>query len=134
MRNELKYLDMFITAHPLSVLREEASRTGCIPSVCLEKYTGKTIVFAGIVAASRRIAARGKRVMQFVTLEDEHGLVEAVLLPGAYETLSDPVNNPGPYLMEGKVVDDRGDIHLLVSDVKPFHERREPYGKEKSLV
>ena len=66
--------------------------------------------------------------MQFVTLEDEHGLVEAVLFPGEYASLEDPVRNPGPFMLGGRVEKDHGDVHLLVSEVTPFHRRPRPYG------
>jgi hypothetical protein len=42
-------------------------------------------------------------MMQFVTLEDEFGLVEAVLFPHANDSLGDPVRNPGPFVVEGQV-------------------------------
>ena len=68
--------------------------------------------------------------MQFVTFEDEAGLIEAVLFPRTYQTLDDPVKNPGPYLVTGRVAEDHGDIHLIVSEVMPFHKRSRPYGKD----
>jgi hypothetical protein len=60
-------------------------------------------------------------------VEDAHGLVEAVLFPEAYASLGDAVSNPGPYLVGGRVALDHGDVHLLVSELAPFHERSQPY-------
>ena len=67
--------------------------------------------------------------MQFVTFEDEYGLLEAVLFPETYTALGDPVTNPGPFLVAGRVAEDHGEIHLLVSEVTPFYRRPQPYGK-----
>src|SRR5207302_9155121 len=90
---------------------------------------GQFRLIAGVVAATRRLATRGGKIMQFVTFEDEHGLVETVLFPEAYAALGDPVSNPGPYLVGGRVAVDHGDVHLLVSEVTPFHRRPQPYGR-----
>ena len=69
-------------------------------------------------------------IMQFVTFEDEDGLVEGVLFPGTYAALGDPVANPGPFLVGGRVAEDDGDLHLLISEVTPFHRRPRPYQKD----
>ncbi len=82
-----------------------------------------------LIAASRRLATKAGEIMQFVTLEDEYGLIETVLFPGAYAVLADPVTNPGPFLLTGQVGENHGDIHLVIREVMPFHRRARPYGK-----
>ena len=67
--------------------------------------------------------------MQFATFEDEHGLVEAALFPHTYAALDDPITNPGPYLVVGRVTVDHGDVLLKVTQVTPFYQRPAPYGK-----
>jgi DNA polymerase III alpha subunit len=129
IHNELKFLEMHLAAHPLRLLRKEATRLGCVSTAELAEREGESIKIAGIVSAARRVATSRGRIMQFVTLEDEFGLVEAVLFPEVYAALEDPVTNPGPFLVSGRVKQDRGDVHLLVSAVMPFHEREQPYSE-----
>jgi DNA polymerase III subunit alpha len=126
-RNELLFLDMHISDHPMRALREEARRQGCITTTEAQRYKGRPVRVAGLVAAARRLATQDHKVMQFVTFEDEDGLVEAVLFPQTYAVLRDPVTSPGPYLVGGRVAEDHGDVHLQVSEVMPFHERPAPY-------
>src|SRR5206468_1438853 len=114
------------------VLREEAVREGCITTADLAARKGQMVRTAGVLAAARRIVTFRDRLMQFVTLEDEHGLVEAVLFPQAYAALSGPVTNPGPFLVEGVAVEDHGDIHVQVSKMTPFFLRAQPYGPSPS--
>src|SRR4029079_3093888 len=121
--NELRCLDMHPSDHPMRVLRDEAQRGGCIGSDALPAHVGASVRFAGVVAASRRLVTRQRRIMQFVTFEDEHGLVEATLPPDVYAALDDPVRNPGPFLIEGLVETDGGEIRLTVSEVLPFYPR-----------
>ena len=84
---------------------------------------GEKVRIAGLVAAARRLVTRGDRIMQFVTLEDEHGLVETVLFPDVYASLQDPVTTPGPFIVGGRVEDDNGEVQLRVSEVLPFYLR-----------
>ncbi|TMQ32340.1 MAG: hypothetical protein E6K70_19080 [Planctomycetota bacterium] len=129
IRNELTFLDMHVHDHPMRLLREEALRAGCVTTAELTARRGAFARIAGLVAATRRLATRGGEIMQFVTFEDEYGLLEAVLFPETYTALGDPVTNPGPFLVAGRVAEDHGEIHLLVSEVTPFYRRPQPYGK-----
>jgi DNA polymerase III alpha subunit len=136
IRNELRFTAMHLTDHPMRVLRQEAARAGCVTTAELATRLDRYARIAGVVAAARRLDTRGGRLMQFVTLEDELGLVEAVLLPGVYASLGDPVSSPGPYLVGGHVAHDHridgGDLHLVVADVTPFHLRARPYGRSRT--
>jgi DNA-directed DNA polymerase III PolC len=127
IRHELTYLGMHLTDHPLRVLREEAIQAGCVSTAELGGHAGRFVRLAGLVAATRRVGTRAREVMQFVTLEDEHGFIEAVLLPAAYARLGDPVTSPGPFIVGGRIEVDEADPHLVVSEVTPFHLRAWPY-------
>jgi DNA polymerase III alpha subunit len=126
IRNELRFLEMHLTDHPMHVLRDEAARVGCITTAQLAARRGEKVRIAGLVAAARRLVTRGGRTMQFVTLEDEHGLVETVLFPDVYASLQDPVTTPGPFIVGGRVEDDNGEVQLRVSEVIPFYLRPRP--------
>jgi DNA-directed DNA polymerase III PolC len=129
IRNELTFLNMHLCDHPMRVLRGEAVHAGCVTTVELAARNGESVSIAAVVAAARRLATRNGQIMQFVTLEDEYGLIEAVLFPGSYASLGDPVTNPGPYLVSGRVAEDHGDLHLVISGIKPFYKRAQPYGR-----
>ena len=118
---------MFVSDHPMRVLRDEAARAGCIPTSELDARAGHDVRIAGLVAATRRVATRQGEMMQFATFEDEHGLAEAVLFPPTYSALGDPLTSPGPFLVSGRVTIEQGDVHLAVTDVVPFHLRARPY-------
>ena len=129
--HEIRILHMHPSDHPMHVLRDEATRVGCLPSDALAQRRGERVRFAGVVAAGRRLRTRGGAVMQFVTFEDERGLIEAVVFPGVYAALRDPIRNPGPFLVRGEVAGDASDPHLVVSDVLPFYLRRAPEARAR---
>jgi DNA polymerase III alpha subunit len=135
LRNELHYLSMHLTNHPMRLLRDEARQAGCITTAELGAQAGRLARVAGLVAATRRLVTRGGEVTQLVTLEDEDGLVECVLLPGVSADLEDPVSTPGPFLVGGRIEQDHGDVQLRVADVRPFYERPAPYsGRSWAVV
>jgi DNA-directed DNA polymerase III PolC len=122
-RHELRILGVHPSGHPMAALRPEVARAGCEAIDRLPQLVGREVCIGGLVAATRRLDTRAGQIMQFVTLEDETGMAKAVLFPGVYSALSDPVSNPGPFVMSGTVASDEGDVHLVVSSVAPFHER-----------
>ncbi|MCY1064941.1 hypothetical protein OV090_09235 [Nannocystis sp. RBIL2] len=127
MRNELTYLHMHLSDHPLQLLRGEAERAGCIPTCAVTAHAGREVRLAGLVAASRRHRGAHGRVMQFVTLDNESGLVEALVSSAVYAALGDPIRNPGPVMLTGRVVIDRGHPHVDVAQVQPFYRRARPF-------
>jgi DNA-directed DNA polymerase III PolC len=127
IRNELTFLEMHVSDHPMRVLREEARRYGCITTTEAASRVGSFVRMAAVVAATRRLATKDRGVMQFVTLEDEQGILEAVLFPPVYRSVGSAITSPGPFLVAGTVEEDHGDVHLIVSGLKPFHERSRAY-------
>jgi len=118
IRNELRFLGMHPSGHPVRVLRDEADREGCTTTAELAGRAGQFVRLAAVVIATRRHADRDGRVVQFVTLEDEYGLAEALL--------QEPLTSAGPLLVGGWMEGDGSSSHLRVSDVKPFHQRSAP--------
>jgi DNA polymerase III alpha subunit len=131
VRNELRILEMHLHAHPLALLREEASRQGCLPiREAAALPTGARLRLAALIAAMRRIPTR-RGPMQFLTLEDETGLLEAAVLPPACRRLGERVATPGPFLVEGALVRQQGAVHLMVNLATPFYQREQPFGRER---
>jgi DNA-directed DNA polymerase III PolC len=85
---------------------------------------GRPIRLAGLVATARHAPTADGRDMQFVTLEDEWGLVEVTLFPGtcalvAYLTL-------GPYLVEGTVEEQFGVLTVTAQSFQRAELRLRP--------
>jgi error-prone DNA polymerase len=123
VQNELRYLEMHVSDHPMRILRREAERLGCIPSDQLREHVGRHISFAGVIAAARRVPLARAAVAQFLTLEDELGLVEARLSPAAYARLTARVSTPGPFLVQARALERQGAVYLAIDELVPFHER-----------
>lgn len=121
--NELKFFHMHISDHPLRILRSEAEKHGCVPISELSSHTGEIAKIAGMIAASRRVVTRSGLVVHYLSFEDELGIIESVLSPAVYRHLEELIQNPGPYLIEGKIELEGGDIRLNVRKLGPFTKR-----------
>lgn len=123
IQNELEWLEMHVSDHPMHVLRSEAERQGCVPSHRLREHVSEEVTFAGVIAAARSIPVAESDAAQFLTFEDEHGLVEARLAPANYDRLHAQITTPGPFLLQARVVERFGALHLSVRELLPFHQR-----------
>jgi DNA-directed DNA polymerase III PolC len=91
----------FVVGPPLLALLRPQLPVALHTSRDLPKLVGRPVRCAGLVATARHHPLADGRSMQFVSLEDEWGLIEVTLFDGtcppvAYLTL-------GPYLVEGTV-------------------------------
>ena len=120
VRNELHYLEMHLVAHPMALLRTEADRYGCVAlGKAVQNPGGKGLTVAVMMAAMRRIITR-QGILQFLSMEDESGLMEAVVLPPVYRRLGNQVTTPGPFLVEGKLRRQQGAVHLEIAGLHPI--------------
>ena len=102
--------------HPMTFLRASAP-PDTVSAAEAERRIGRRVRVAGLAAARRTAETRGGDLMQFVTLEDETGLVECTLFPAVYARHRGVVRNLGPYLAEGRVETQHGaptiNVHRL---------------------
>ena len=95
--------------------------------------TGQEVIVTGILFAERRARTKDGQFMKFISIEDETGVVEAVLLPDAYQRLGGRITTRGPYRVTGTVEDHMGAISLLVEDIRLLQPADEPQGKPQAV-
>jgi DNA polymerase-3 subunit alpha/error-prone DNA polymerase len=97
--HELKLLGLSARGHILSYL----SGPRAFDSRSLARSVGRRVRIEGIMATARIAMTAREEPMEFVTLEDEHGLFEAVLFPQTFRRYRSLVGTLGPYEVTGKV-------------------------------
>ncbi len=105
---EQQYLEMTPSAHPLVRYREALGEAGLTSAVKLSEHVGEQVRVAGVLVASRRARTKENLFMEFITLEDETGMMEVTLFPVTYQKYGHLVTSRGPFLVEGKVEDQWG--------------------------
>ena len=123
IRNELRFLGMHVSDHPMRVLRDEALRCGGVTTREASGRSGQEVEVAAVPIAARRHIDRHGRAFHFLTLEDHEGLLEAVVPDGLL-----PDTSPGgALLLRGRVEGDAATPTLRVVGVLPFQLRPDPH-------
>ncbi|HLJ94996.1 MAG TPA: DNA polymerase III subunit alpha, partial [Gemmataceae bacterium] len=81
LRDEWELLG-FVVGPRLMALFRPGLPDNLITSRELPDYSGRQVRLAGLIATARHTPTADGRTMQFVTLEDEWGLIEVTLFPG----------------------------------------------------
>lgn len=98
-RYEMEILGLSARRHPLFYLYGERSSD----SRLLPKRVGKRVRLVGLMATARVAMTARREAMQFLTLEDEHGLFEVTCFPKVFQRYRSLVGTLGPYVVEGRV-------------------------------
>jgi DNA polymerase III alpha subunit len=96
----------FLAGLPVMELYRPFLPHGLHDSRCLHSLLGRPIRLAGLVATGRHTETKNGEEMQFITLEDEWGLVDVTLFPRICPPLAHL--GMGPYLVEGEVEEQYG--------------------------
>ncbi|HUT59300.1 MAG TPA: PHP domain-containing protein [Phycisphaerae bacterium] len=133
-----KYLDeravlgISVREHPMAFHRARRSE---LPEMVdadsrdLPRCIGRTVRLAGVIEAQRRTSTQRGGQMLFLTMDDEFGLFEVTVFPGALGRNRTRLTHYGPYLVTGTVEEQYGAITVsagkisLVGEVKPGRER-----------
>jgi DNA polymerase-3 subunit alpha len=100
LRDEWQILGFSVGPPLLSLFRPRLP-AGLVTSRRLAEHVGRRVRVAGLLAAARHTTTVDGREMQFVTLEDEEGLIEVTLFPSTCPLA--PYLTLGPYLVTGLV-------------------------------
>src|SRR5262249_48675298 len=122
----------FIVGPPLLSLFRARLPKDLVPSRDLAAYRGQSVRVAGVVATARHTPLADGRNMQFVTLEDEWGLIEVTLFPDVCRPVA--YLQLGPYLVTGTVEDHYGVIGVTAQTFQLIHETRTEAGSSDGLL
>ncbi|WP_376957506.1 error-prone DNA polymerase [Azospirillum sp. A26] len=104
-------LSLSLKAHPLSLLRD--GLPGITPAERLaQTRDGRRLTTAGLVLVRQRPGSAEGVV--FITLEDETGIANLVVMPDAFETFRRPIMTARLMAATGRVQNHEGVVHLRV--------------------
>ena len=122
-RNELRYLGVTPSGHPLGILRARSAADGCrtIADVLRDERDGEVSI-AALPAATRQVdTARGS--MRFVTWEDETGLLDSRIAPAAHARLAARFRADGAFRVSGRMRSCDAVRRLEVDALQPLESR-----------
>jgi DNA polymerase-3 subunit alpha/error-prone DNA polymerase len=117
LRREFAVLGFLCDRHPMELYAGAVLRAGAVKAVDVPRRVGRRVRFAGWLITGKVVETRKGEPMEFLTFEDETGLVETTFFPDAYRRFCHLLDRDRPYLLFGKVEEDWGAVTLTVESV-----------------
>ena len=122
LRREFAQLGFLCDRHPMALYRGVLQKIlpGRIRAVDLPRRTGKQVRFAGWLITGKTVRTKHGDPMEFLTFEDETGIVETTFFPETYRRFAHMTDRGHPYILTGRVEQDWGAVTLTVAHVAPL--------------
>ena len=106
--------------HPITLYAANLQKVGAIKAQTLGSHIGEQVCFGGWLVTGKVVHTKRGDPMEFVTFDDETGLVETTFFPAAYHRFCHCLDYGRPYLLRGRVEQDWGAVTLNVAQVVPL--------------
>ncbi len=126
LRREFAVLGFLCDRHPIAFWSDPSRDNGCIKAADLHRHVGKRATLRAWLITGKRVRTQHGETMEFLTFEDETGLVETTFFPKPYARFCHLLEPGRPFLISGRVETEWGAATMAVEEVeKPKQRRRE---------
>lgn len=120
LRHEFAVLGFLCDRHPMVFYAEAVRRAGAVRATELARRVGRRVRFAGWLISGKLVSTKDGQPMEFLTFEDDTGLVETTFFPQAYHRFCHLLDWGRPFLLSGLVEEDWGAVTLTVDHAAPL--------------
>ena len=117
LRQEFSVLGFLCDRHPMTLYKEALKQRKLIKAADLRQQVGRRVTLAGWLITGKKVRTKHGEAMEFLTFEDETGLVETTFFPKVYDRFCYLLDWGRPYLLSGKVEENFGAVTLTVENV-----------------
>ena len=118
LRREYAALGFLCKQHPMVLYAQRLEGKGIAKAEDLPGLIGKYVRVAGLLITGKMVRTKQGDPMEFLTFEDETGLVETTFFPKAYHRFCSILDKTRPFILHGKVESDFGAHTLTVNRVE----------------
>ncbi|MEJ2169526.1 MAG: DNA polymerase III subunit alpha [Desulfobacterales bacterium] len=118
LRREFAVLGFLCDRHPMELYADARQKLHTVKAVDLPHHRGRRVRLAGWLITGKVVTTKHGDPMEFLTFEDETGIVETTFFPQAYHRFCHMLDRARPYLLTGKVEEDWGALTLTVDRVE----------------
>jgi error-prone DNA polymerase len=115
LRREYRVLGFLIGRHPMQLFAGALEGRGLIKAAQVSQHVGRRIRAAGWLITGKTVVTAKHDPMQFLTFEDESGVIETTFFPDAYRRFHMMLDWERPYILSGLVEENFGAVTLTVS-------------------
>jgi DNA polymerase-3 subunit alpha/error-prone DNA polymerase len=120
LRREFNVLGFLCRHHPMILFARAANDARTVKAATLPGRLGRRVRFAGWLITGKVVRTKSGDPMEFLTFEDETGIVETTFFPRTYDRFCHLIDRGRPYILSGKVEQNWGAATLTVSHVRPL--------------
>jgi DNA polymerase-3 subunit alpha/error-prone DNA polymerase len=117
LRREFSILGFLCDCHPMALFSEKLETMRTIKARHIPNQAGRRVRFAGWLITGKTVMTKKGDPMQFLTFEDETGIVETTFFPRAYHRFCHILDYGRPFLLSGRVETNWGVCTLTVNSV-----------------
>jgi DNA polymerase-3 subunit alpha/error-prone DNA polymerase len=117
LREEMGALGFLCDVHPMSLCAAQISSKHVVHAKDLPRFAGRRVRCAGFLVTGKVVSTIQGEPMEFITFEDETGLLECTFFPETYRRFCHMLDHQRPYFIEGKVEEDYGAFTITVDCV-----------------
>jgi DNA polymerase-3 subunit alpha/error-prone DNA polymerase len=118
LRREFSVLGFLCDRHPMALFADKLQKRRTVKAADLPQFIGRKVCLAGWLITGKVVSTKTGDPMEFLTFEDETGIVETTFFPQAYRRFCHIIDRQRPYLLTGKVEADWGALTLTVDRVE----------------
>ena len=118
LRRQFAVLGFLPDRHPIVLFAGALNGNGLVKAADLDRHAGRRVRLAGWLITGKTVSTKAGQPMQFLTFEDETGVVETTFFPAAYRRFWKTLDRNRPYVLAGKVEENYGATTLTVDGVR----------------
>jgi len=123
LRHEFEALGFLCDRHPMVLYADTLKKLRICKARDLPCFVGRHVRIVGLLVTGKVVHTRHGDPMEFLTFEDETGLVETIFFPKAYRRFCSILDRSRPFILYGKVEEDFGAVTMIVKHAARISQR-----------
>ena len=117
LRNEFSALGFLCDRHPMILYKKALSKLNIVKAKDLPCFVGRQVHIAGLLITGKVVHTKHGDPMEFITFEDETGLLETTFFPKAYRRFCSILDRSRTFILYGREEEDFGAVTTTVTRV-----------------
>ena len=115
LQREFAALGFLCHGHPMALYTDLLKKHRIVKAKELPYFVNRHVQAAGILITGKVVHTKHGEPMEFITFEDDTGLIETTFFPEAYRRVCSIIDGNRPFILYGKVEEDFGAVTMTVN-------------------